>query len=82
MAVHIDINAQKFIRKLADISPADTTPRDWRTPGRFADFRNYRAARSILECPPSAVLPRRTGGGPPSLSPEAYQTMPMLSAGE
>jgi hypothetical protein len=65
-------------------------PGDWRSPRRFAYFRNHCAARSVLECPPSAVLLRpssavallrrmeRTGGGPPPLFPEAYQTVPGL----
>ena len=53
-------------------------PGDWRSPRRFAYFRNHCAARSVLECPPSAVLLRRTGGGPPPLFPEAYQTVPRL----
>ena len=65
--------------------------KDWRTPRRFAYFGNHRVARSVLECPPSAVLLRpssavallrrmeRTGGGPPPLFPEAYQTVPMLT---
>ena len=40
----------------------------WRTPGRFADFRNHRVARSVMDC-----------GGPPPLSPEACQTVPRLT---
>src|ERR1035437_7003268 len=44
-------------------------PGDWRTPRRFAYFRNHRVARSVLDC-----------GGPPPLFPEAYQTVPMLTA--
>ena len=52
---------------------------DWRGPGRFAYFRNHRAARSVLECPPSAVLLRRDGQAAlPPLFPEAYQPVPVL----
>ncbi len=43
-------------------------PEDWRTPKRFAYFRNHRVARSVLDC-----------GGPPPLFPEACQTVPMLT---
>jgi len=49
------------------------------SPRRFAYFRNHRVAHSVLECPPSAVLLRRTGGGPPPIFPEAYPTVPMLT---
>jgi hypothetical protein len=91
---------------LADISSACKAPaavapkrrygaprrrKGWRSPRRFAYFRNHRVAHSVLECPPSAVLLRpssavallrrmeRTGGGPPPLFPEAYPTVPMLT---
>jgi hypothetical protein len=53
---------------LADLSSAGKAPEDWRTPRRFAYFRNHRVARSVLDC-----------GGPPPLLPEAYQTVPMLT---
>src|ERR1035437_8463665 len=53
---------------LEDNSSAGKVPGDWRTPRRFAYFRNHRVARSVLDC-----------GGPPPLFPEACQTVPMLT---
>jgi len=54
--------------KLADVSFACKAPEGWRTPRRFAYFRNHCDAHSVLEC-----------GGPPPLFPELYQTVPMLT---
>ena len=53
---------------LADVPPSCKAPEGWRSPRRFADFRNHRVTRSVLEC-----------GGPPPLFPEEYQTVPMLT---
>jgi hypothetical protein len=40
-------------------------PEGWRSPRRFAYFRNHHVAHSVLDC-----------GGPPPLFPGAYQTVP------
>src|ERR1035437_8863764 len=53
---------------LAPLGSRGQAPEDWRTPRRFAYFRNHRVARSVLGC-----------GGPPPLFPEAYQTVTMLT---
>src|SRR5450759_5756068 len=53
---------------LAPLGSRGQAPEDWRTPRRFAYFRNHRVARSVLDC-----------GGPPPLFPETYQTVPMLT---
>src|ERR1035437_2405798 len=52
----------------AGILTSGKAPEDWRSPRRFAYFRNHRIARSVLDC-----------GGPPPLFPWAYQTVPMLT---
>jgi hypothetical protein len=57
-----------FTRKSRGRSPDCKAPEGWRSPGRFAYFRNHRVAHSVLEC-----------GGHPPLFPEAYPTMPMLT---
>jgi hypothetical protein len=63
---------------LADISSAGKAPEDWRTPRRFAYFRNHRVARSVLDFRLRQTSARRGGGSPP-LFPEAYQTVPRLT---
>src|SRR5450759_2034995 len=52
---------------LAPLGSRGQAPEDWRTPRRFAYFRNHRVARSVLDC-----------GGPPPLFPEAHPTVLML----
>src|ERR1700690_4107853 len=54
---------------LADILFAGKAPEDWRTPGRFAYFKNHRVTRSVLDY-----------GGPPPLFPEPNQIVPMVTA--
>jgi hypothetical protein len=68
MAVHFVIGTQKQRGNLVDISFSCQAPEDWRTPRRFAYFRNHRVARSVVDC-----------GGPPPLFPETYPTVPMLT---
>ena len=46
---------------LADVPSSCKAPEGWRSPRRFADFRNHRVTRSVLEC-----------GGPPPLFPQTY----------
>jgi hypothetical protein len=60
--VHIVIGTQKFMRK---VSSSAIAPEGWRTPRRFAFFKNHRFAHSVLDC-----------GGPPPLFPQANQTVP------
>jgi len=55
---------------LADTSFFGKAPEDWRTPRRFADFRNHRVARSVLDC-----------GGPPPLFSAAYLAAAKLRLG-
>jgi hypothetical protein len=61
--VHIVIGTQKFMREIPSFA---TAPEGWRTPRRFAFFKNHRSAHSVLDC-----------GGPPPLFPQANQTVPM-----
>jgi hypothetical protein len=42
-------------------------PEGWRSPRRFAYFRNQRIAHGVLEC-----------GGPPPLFPKPHPIVPML----
>ena len=56
------------MRYLADISSSCKAPEGWRTPRRFAYFKDHRVTHSVLDC-----------GGPPPLFPTAYQTEPMLT---
>jgi hypothetical protein len=57
-------------RNLADTTPSGKAPEGWRSPGRFAYFRNHRIACSVLECGPDASAP---------LFPEAYQTVAQVN---
>src|ERR1035437_4136405 len=66
--VHIVLARKSSCGNRADLSSSCKAPGVWRTPRRFANFRNHRVARSVLDC-----------GGPPPLFPEAYQTVPMLT---
>ena len=42
-------------------------PEGWRTPKRFAYFRNHRVAHSVMDC-----------GGPPPLFPKPHSIVPIL----
>jgi hypothetical protein len=61
IAIQIVIGTEQFIENPARPSTACKAPEGWRSPRRFAYFRNRRVAHCVLEC-----------GGPPPLFLEPY----------